>query len=235
MRNREMKYKTLAVAVGSVILFAGCNDSLIFKRLEKTEEWLEAAETELESTKKRLVSAEAELASLQVQYDHSQTSLKTAEHNADLLAAKNRTLAEYKNRRESEDRIARIKAAEAAKVEKLLGTWKSKDTKVMVVISRPRDFYGPLTANNLSVNIRVYSLFGYRWESGVKVSLAGPNHIKIQATPEEATSFTDIGRPIYIDKHYQFKLSTLGTCEIWNSSGGKGREGKQTKLTKVSS
>ena len=235
-----MKYKTLAVAVGSVILFAGCNDSLIFKRLEKTEEWLEAAETELESTKKRLVSTEAELASLQVQYDHSQTSLKTAEHNADLLAATNRTLAEYKNRRESEDRIARLRAAEAANVEKLIGTWKSESGKFIVVISRPRDFYGQLTASNLSVNFRVFGAFGYEWESGVKVSLVGPNHIKIQATPDSPTRFDKIGKGIFIDKHYQFKLSTLSTCDVWMESSDpfyKGGDGKprQTKLTKVSS
>ena len=58
-----MKYKTLAVAVGSVILFAGCNDSLIFKRLNKTEEWLEAAEAKLKATEAELESTKTELES----------------------------------------------------------------------------------------------------------------------------------------------------------------------------
>lgn len=45
-----MNYKTLAVAVSSVIMFADCNDSLLFKRPYKTEEWLKAAEAKLKAT-----------------------------------------------------------------------------------------------------------------------------------------------------------------------------------------
>ena len=52
-----MYYKTLAVAVGTlgvavgfVIMFADCNDSLLFKRPYKSEEWLKATEAKLKAT-----------------------------------------------------------------------------------------------------------------------------------------------------------------------------------------
>lgn len=45
-----MYYKTLAVAVGFVIMFADCNDSLLFKRPYKAEEWLKVTEAKLKAT-----------------------------------------------------------------------------------------------------------------------------------------------------------------------------------------
>ena len=48
-----MKYKTLAVAVGSVIMFVGCNDPQIFKRLEETQAKLKSTEAKLASLHQR--------------------------------------------------------------------------------------------------------------------------------------------------------------------------------------
>ncbi len=233
-----MKYKTLAVAVGSVILFAGCNDSLIFKRLNKTEEWLKAADAklkdtkaELESTKTDLEATEAELAelhesteaklaSMRSKNDQAQADLRKAERSIDSLTAKNVALAAYKNKRESADAEARRKYEEANRVEKLIGTWREATDKNprVVEIMAPRDLYGPVTASDL--RIREYKgPYSDDWDQAVEVAFVALDHVQfVVAAKTRVAGWKHAVPKIYGPYTYHVKLIAPDTIHFWESS-----------------
>ena len=127
-----MKYKTLAVVISSVVIFAGCENPQLIKRLDQLEAKLESAERKIR-----------------------------------VVVAENNTLKKYKQKREADDAVVKRAEAESAKLDKLLGTWRcdgtttqywgsySKSKYLLIRISRPPYFYGPLKVNSLSVKIKL--------------------------------------------------------------------------------
>lgn len=207
-----MKYKKLAVVISSVIMFVGCNDPQIFKRLEETQA--------------KLKSTEAKLASLQYKYDQMQANANRAERTSNALAEKNESLLLYKHKRESEDALARIKEAKGADVEKLTGTWRGEygenqytskpSHEIKIVISRPRDFYGPLKTSDMDVKIwtvqKGFPSSG-RWETGFTISSIAPGHIRM--VRDQKKYYSNLGTHSYIQE-YQIKFLTPQEAYIWN-------------------
>ncbi len=126
-----MKYKTLAVAVGSVILFAGCQNPQLIKKLDQLEAKLESAERKI-----RVVVAE----------------------NNTLKKYKRKREADDAVVKRAEAESAKLdKLLGTWRCEEYTGSSK----KLLIRISRPPDVYGPLTLDNLSVKVKRFGSYSW--------------------------------------------------------------------------